>query len=492
VDVVAAGGRQFMVASSPTPSEDDGALPGLSELFNMPVLECVAIMLARDECRPAVLSLLVKIAAFHSGCLAIVSCAPLVEAVSKIVFLDAAVDDISLFHALRLHVSLCAVPAARAVVEPRDTWVATLLTDASVRGGSYPVDVAHEYVDDSEQQRQRLRYRRVVDIMASDAECRRLLLRADVVRDVRSALVRLIGRSGSHLQMHGHEGGAAGGRAALYAVLRNLLAPLCEDQVAAAEVADCDDLMNVLFALLRHSLCVREVVTILSLVSCCPEGCSALCSSDAECLPLLIQLVQAGEGSSSSGSGSNSSSGFGSGGSGSGSGSGAGTGSHAAKDSGITILRLASVLCLARLCGESDGLSALWSAADDFPVLWSSLLDDPSLAIRQRALLGVKYMLLHPEGRRLVLSSLLWLRVVQLVTVLCTAAVASSESEVALLETAIEAVGVACRPYTALNSAALTLTQMDGADMFVTALERVAGSKAIHCTWLPCRCNPRG
>ncbi len=321
--------------------------------------------------------------------------------------------------------ALCCVPASRSVVErsSSDTWLSLLFLSA------WP-------------EAKQLLFRQVADALASDHSNLKLLLDSDVVRDATLCLADVTSETSRPRSVESRRGSCV-------SLLRNLLIPLCEDQTAAAEVADSEELCGILMYMLRTGLCAREVLCLMSLIVCCPEGCVILSSGEFDCLSLLLRLAQgfqlpARRGSTlvtvmpptSSGAG----------------------GPVIAQassdgDDGLALVHLSAVLSLARLCGEAESMEALRKCDVDFSAVWAMLLAHPSLKVQQRAVLGIKYMLLTEAGQAALTQPLLD----GVLNVLLRLG-ATAGDNMPVVDTCLEALGLICRPYPALlPSAALLL-----------------------------------
>jgi hypothetical protein len=417
---------------------DTDVCPGLSSLLAPTVMDCMAMFLQEPPSGTvaAVLELLTQVAVFPSGCKAIVSCGTLVRALSALICNQQRCDDLGMYHALRLHISLCAVPASRAAIESGSSWLYALLVDSC----GTPADGAGGGVGTPSALH--MRYRRVVDVLANDASSRRLMLRANVVRDLAACLQGLV--------EHVNPDGTAASRHAVTGLLRNLLCPLCEDPVACAEVADNSSLVACLLSLLRLGLCVRETVTVLSLVSGCPSGAAVLAAASTNCVPVMASLALEAGASSTGADG----------------------------DSG-DLLRQAALQCLARLCSEPESALVVWqhSGPGEGPSgpsdRWQAVLSDRRPGIRYRGLLTLRYLVVHNEGRRLLCRSPLWANFLSILIDLLKHA-GSTGDDVAVVELAAETLGGVCRPYANFDPYLLELLQQPCSDALTSMLDRAA------------------
>jgi hypothetical protein len=140
----------------------------------------------------------------------------------------------------------------------------------------------------------------------------------------------------------------------------------------------------------------------------------------------------------------------------------------------VRVLVSYALWCLGRLCGEPSCFLAASSADADFVGVWLKALCSSSVLVKQRGLLGVKYMLRHAEGREFVLSSPIF----QMVVRIALAPRASYEDfPPAVLCTALEALASLCSPLQAGPALLTTLCPADTCSKLKEALSGLIASQ---------------
>ena len=387
------------VRASRTGFDDLGSL---GELFQPKVLDTLAVVLQVEQAKPLVLKLLCKMCGFEAGCNAVAACEALVTELKEIILTEG--DLHVLFHALRVLLSLCAVPSARAAFGVDKSWLSMLVIS----------------VDDADR---KARYCQVLDVLCNDRSSLGILLRADVLSEIHRCLVELSNSGRDAVVVKG----------TMVTIFRNLLIPICAHTDVVSELADNDALVALLFRFLTAGLCSREVLAVFSQLACSAPGCGVLLSGDIDFLPLLLAICRENPTPKT----------------------GApepvdAASSHASDLDGesmyspIRVVVSYGILCLARVCGDPEGFRAANAAESDFVGLWMKALCSHSCLVRQRAFLGVKYMLRHYDGQQFVHSTPLLDTVIRTVT---SPQLAYAESS-AVYNTALAALGSLCSAVT--------------------------------------------
>lgn len=335
----------------PTDAVDD--LGSLTELFHPMVMETLSQALMVDQAKSIVLQLLVKVGSFEGGCNAIASCNSLVAEISRIILSET--DLQVLFHALRLLLCVCAVPAARSAFGVHGSWLAMLVMNSD--------DVGRQS-----------RFCQVLDVLCNDRSSMGILLRADILAEIHRCFLELTVER-------------VIAKPLLVTIFRSLLMPICKFRDVVAELAESDGLVSLLLRFLASGVCPREVLSVFTQLAGSAPGCALLRSNEFEFLPLLLALcreaaaaavlpetaiVEAAGGSDPDGE---------------------------SMYSPCRVFVSYALWCLGRLCGEPEGLAAALALDPELPTIWLQSLVSPSILLRQRSLLGLRYLLLHSVGR---------------------------------------------------------------------------------------------